>query len=174
MVYICVFKYESTSYLGVSFQATEPNQNPAPGVKCVLFGSFPDSQTLQIQLMEYLNQTFPGNGKNLFNTSVENIQKLVGMLAGAPLQSIKQQQPMQQQQQQQQNSYMPLGYIVARPTRNDDSEFSRVPVSSFSYANHLTDIPMMRQQQDAGFVPAKLAQADINQYNFKQTQNGDM
>ena len=168
MVYICVFKYESSSYLGVSFQTSEPSQNPAPSVKCVLFGTFPDSETLQLQLMEYLNQTFPGNGKNLFNTSVENIQKLVIMLAGAPLQSFK------QQQQQPQNPYMPVGYIVARPTRNDDSEFSRIPVSSFSYANHVTEIPMMRQQKDTGFVPAKLAQADINQYNFKQTQNGDM
>lgn len=174
MVYICVFKYESTSYLGVSFQTSEPSQNPAPSVKCVLFGTFPDNQTLQTQLIDYLNQTFPGNGKNLFNTNVENIQKLVSMLTGAPLQSNKQQQQQQQEPQQQNNSYMPVGYIVARPTRNDDSEFSRIPVSSFSYANHVTEIPMMRQKQDAAFVPAKLAQADINKYNFKQTQNDDM
>ena len=169
MVYICVFEYESTSLLGVSFQPNEPLQNPAPGVKCVMFGTFPDSQTLQIQLMEYLNQTFPGNGKNLFNTTVENIEKLVGMLAGAPLQSNK-----QQQQQQQQSNYMPVGYIVARPTRNDDSEYSRIPVSSFSYANHLTEIPMMRQKQDMGFTPAKLSQSDISQYNFKNTLNNEL
>jgi hypothetical protein len=171
MVYICVFEYESTSFLGVSFQVSEPSQNPAPGVKCVLFGTFPDSQTLQIKLMEYLNQTFPGNGKNLFNASVENIEKLVGMLASAPLQSNI---PQQQQQQQQQTNYMPVGYIVPRPTRNDDSEYARIPVSSFSYANHHTEIPMMRQKQDMGFTPAKLSQSDVSQYNFKNTLNNEL
>ena len=173
MVYICVFEYESTPLLGVSFQATEPSQNPAPGVKCVLFGTFPDSQILQIKLMEYLNQTFPGNGKNLFNTTVDNIEKLVGMLAGAPLQSNNQQQ-QQQQQQQPQSNYMPVGYIVPRPTRNDDSEYARIPVSSFSYANHHTEIPMMRQKQDIGFTPAKLSQTDVSQYNFKNTFNNEL
>jgi hypothetical protein len=168
MVYICVFEYESTPLLGVSFQPNEPSQNPAPGVKCVLFGTFPDSQTLQIQLMEYLNETFPGNGKNLFNATVENIEKLVGMLASSPVQSVKKQQ---QQQQQQQSNYMPVGYIVSRPTRNDDSEYARIPVSSFSYANHVVSVPQIQKQQDFTFTPAKLNPSDMSQYTYKMTQN---
>lgn len=136
MVFICVFKYESTPLLGVSFLEIAPLKNPAPGVTCLLFSKFPDNSDLQAQLIEYLNSAFSsnsGNSQNLFNVKVESIEKLIVMLTSTSF-----------QKDINQTTYMPVGYIVPRPTRNDDSEFSRTPVSSFSYANHHAAIPMMR------------------------------
>ena len=148
MVYVCAFEYESTKFLGISFQTNEPVQNPAPGVKCVFAAYFSEDKSKQAEFIDYLNITFPGNGKNLFNTTVTHIEKLVKMLtAGAG-------------QQSQQQSYMPIsGYIVPRPTRNDESEFSRTPISSFSYVNHAIDLPFINKVQEP-FTTPKLFQAE--------------
>lgn len=166
MVYLCIFKYESTSYLGVSFHNAKPESHPAPGVECIVFTEFSDDTALQTLLLDYLNDAFPGNGKNLFNTTTQNIEKLVNLV------SAKNKQPKQQQQQQQQQPYMPIGYIIPRPTRNDDSEFSRVPVSSFSYANHALSMPHIQQSNEFTFTPAKLNSPP--QVNFKPIENSNM
>ena len=168
MVYICVFEYESTNFLGVSFQQNAPPQYPAPGVKCLLSSEFPDDVNKQNQFIDYLNNAFPGNRKNLFNTTIDNIEKLLEMIVPKAVQQ------QQQQQQQQQSSYMPIGYIIPRPTRNDDSEYSRTPVSSFSFANHVTSVPVIQQSQNLSFIPAKTNHFDTAKYNFKQTHNSEL
>lgn len=150
MVYVCAFEYESTKFLGISFQTNEPVQNPAPGVKCIFAAYFSDDKSKQAEFLEYLNTTFPGNGKNLFNTTINHIEKLVKMLTTS--QAAASQAPSQH--------YMPIsGYIVPRPTRNDESEFSRTPISSFSYVNHAIDLPFINKVQEP-FTTPKLYQAE--------------
>lgn len=175
MIYLCIFKYESTSYLGVSFHNQPPESYPAPGVECIKFTEFPDDDALQKLLLDYLNDAFPGNGKNLFNATPQNIEKLVNLMTSTKSKHQRQSmqsQSLQQSQQQSQSPYMPIGYIIPRPTRNDDSEFARVPVSSFSYANHALSMPHIQQSNEFTFTPAKLNSPP--QVNFKPIENSNM
>lgn len=172
MVYLCIFKYESSSYLGVSFHNQQPESHPAAGVECINFTEFPDDDALQKLLLDYLNDAFPGNGKNLFNASSQNIEKLVNLVTSTKSKHQRQSMQQQSQSQQQQSPYMPIGYIIPRPTRNDDSEFARVPVSSFSYANHALSMPHIQQSNGFTFTPAKLSSPP--QVNFKPIENSNM
>jgi len=148
MSYICVYKYENTELLGVSFQKHEPAKNPAPGVHCVLYGPFSGDEIKQAQVLDYLNSAFPGNGKNLFATKVQIIEKLIALVEGYK-QTQGQSQALAPAQQPQ--AMHVSGYIVPRPTRNDDSEYSRTPVSSFSYANHAISMPQIQQNNELTF-----------------------